>query len=115
MDKDSLLSPALLKHKDLGASGHKMSHKNEKNSLNVMHVEQVCLRLDSHVTRVSLTGVKQRCRPPSLTCMKVFLQVCESFGPIRRPVNSACVYCHEFELPDGWRLMERHEKQKKEP
>lgn len=42
MDTDSLLSPALLKHKDLGASGHKMSHKNEKNSLNVMYVEQVC-------------------------------------------------------------------------
>lgn len=30
MDADSLLSPALLKHKDLGPSGRKTSHKNEK-------------------------------------------------------------------------------------
>ena len=42
MDTDSLLSPAVLEHKGLRASGHKASHKNEANCFYVMYVEQVC-------------------------------------------------------------------------
>lgn len=82
MDADSLLSPALLKHKDLGASGRKTSHKNEEKEKRKLESD-VCrdrraAQAGSPALRAALTGVRRRCRLLSPTRMKLFALLAEA-------------------------------------
>lgn len=61
---------------------------------------------------------KKKILPSFLTCMKIFLHTCESSASpdvqgTHSPVDAG--YCQGWELPGRWRVMERYERQTKEP
>lgn len=120
VDRDSLLSPALQKHKDFSPPGHKMSQKMRKirgrTSLNETYAEQVCLLrlVPCYMNYFDRCQIKI---PPLWRhfCTPVIAQDPKKFsGHLVQRTWGNMGYCLILELPFGWRLMERYEKQTKE-